>query len=284
MPHAYAAAYCRQHGIAWSNAPGCNAGAVLQYVAAAILEVAQRKNIVLRGKTIGIVGVGHVGRLVAQFSRQVGMTALLCDPPRAQQESMAGFCSLHQIAASADIITFHTPLTHEGRHATFHLADSAFFSKLSRNPVFINTSRGEVVDEPALRHAIANKKVSAAILDVWEGEPLISQATLALTAIGTPHIAGYSIQGKRMAAQMAVRALAYFFHLPLLEWTPEPLPPLPIPMVKPKNQHELHAFCHSFYDIAADDACLRAAPHTAERLRSMYALRQELPLDSMTIF
>jgi erythronate-4-phosphate dehydrogenase len=282
--------YCHANGIAWTNAAGCNAGAVMQYVAAAILETAQRSNMLLADKTIGIVGAGNVGRLVAQFAAKTGMRTLLCDPPRAEAEGATNdiiaanaanaFVPIEEIAANADIITFHTPLTYAGKHPTFHLADSNFFRQLSRNPIFINTSRGEVVDEPALRYAIAQGKVSAAILDVWENEPQIDEETLRLATIATPHIAGYSAEGKRNAAQMAVQAVARFFNLPLQTWQPPPLPLVATPTL-PTNlspQEKMYLLSRHFYDIMADDAALRSHPHSGEYLRSHYTLRRQPPI------
>jgi erythronate-4-phosphate dehydrogenase len=269
--------FCRRSGIAWTNAAGCNAGAVCQYVATALLTVARRRDIILQGKTIGIVGVGNVGRRVAAFAAQMGMRVLLCDPPRAEKDGNDAFVSLDKIANEAHIVTFHVPLTHSGKYAAYHLANEKFFGQLAQQPVFINTSRGEVVDEAALRTAVLQKQVSAAILDVWENEPFINTATLQLADIGTPHIAGYSAEGKARAGEMAVQAVAHFFGLPLADWKMPALPPYPTPMLNTNTlpQESMYRFYRHFYNIEADDAALRAAPHDGERLRNEYVLRRE---------
>jgi erythronate-4-phosphate dehydrogenase len=274
--------FCKKNNIAWTNAAGCNAGAVQQYVATALLTIAHKKNIVLQGKTIGIVGVGHVGKRVAAFARQMKMQPLLCDPPRAENERSNAFATLDEIAATADIITFHVPLTHQGRYATYHLADDSFFSRLAKTPVFINTSRGEVVDEFFLRKAILQQKICAAALDVWEHEPQIDEETLRLVDIGTPHIAGYSAEGKAKASEMAVQAIARFFDLPLKDWQPSALPAIAadknvnaISLQNDDYQQFMYRHYKGLFDILADDAALRAAPHQGEALRNGYTLRRE---------
>ena len=271
--------FCRSRNIAWTNAAGCNAGAVLQYTAAALLTAARRRNIVLHGKTIGIVGVGNVGRRVAEFARSMGMLPLLCDPPRAEAEGGGGFVPLHQIAEQAHVITLHPALTRTGRHPSFRLADAEFFARLALRPVFINTSRGETADEGALRRALLCGRVSAAVLDVWENEPCINADTLRLADIGTPHIAGYSAEGKARASQMAVRAVARFLGLPLEQWRPPALPPVAVPAIDRSLplQERMYRFVRHFYNIEADDAALRSSPHDSERLRSQYVLRREAP-------
>ena len=163
--------YCEKTGITWKNAPGCNAASVGQYVLSSLVAVALRKGERLAGKTIGIVGVGHVGSIVEMLCEAMGMRVLRNDPPRAEQEGEDGFVSLDTIAKEADIITLHVPLTKEGRFATRHLADHAFFDRLERKPWFINSCRGAVHDTQALLQAKRTGKVSELIIDCWENEP-----------------------------------------------------------------------------------------------------------------
>ena len=202
--------YCAKNGITVASAPGCNAPAVAQYVLTSISHIFPK----LTGKTIGIVGVGHVGSIVARWAECLGMNILLCDPPRAEAEGYDAFVSLSQIARQADIITFHTPLTKSGPHKTFHLADEAFFNSLLRKPVIINSARGPVVDNKLLLNALNTGIISHAIVDCWEGEPdnicleLVNKAFIA-----TPHIAGYSLEGKKRATQMAAQALFDYLSL-----------------------------------------------------------------------
>jgi erythronate-4-phosphate dehydrogenase len=272
--------WCSKHGVAWAAAAGCNASAVLQYTATALLAYAQRHSMLLQGKTIGIIGLGNVGSRVAMFAKALGMRIMCCDPPLHAAGRMDAGASLYEIAECCDVITFHTPLTCTGKHATYHLANADFFSYLRRCPLLINTSRGEVVDEVALCHALRTGAARDAILDVWENEPCISHETLSLAAIGTSHIAGYSANGKRMAAQMAVRAVGRFFHLPAAEWSPPSLPASALPVIDADMpmQHRIFALCSHYYDIWADDAALRGQPHASEQLRSAYILRSEPPL------
>ena len=160
--------YCKSRSITVINAPGCNAPAVAQYVFATIMQVINRP---LRSYTLGIVGVGHVGSIVERWAKALDMNVLVCDPLRQEAEGGDQWVDLDTIARKADIITFHTPLTREGEHATYHMADEAFFAKLRRSPIIINSARGEIVDTPALIEARKAGKVGGMIIDCWENEP-----------------------------------------------------------------------------------------------------------------
>lgn len=160
-------AYCQQAGITWSNCPGCNAGAVEQYLHAVLLLLQKEKGINLQESCLGIIGVGHVGERIRQMAQRIGLKVLLNDPPRAD-EGEEGFCSLDTLAEQCNILTFHTPLIREGKYKTYHLADSTFFQKLQQAPYLINTSRGEVVDTEALLTAMNQGLVTSAVIDVWE--------------------------------------------------------------------------------------------------------------------
>lgn len=205
--------YCEKAGITWRNSPGCNAVSVAQYILAGLIILSLVRKEKLQGKTIGIIGVGHVGKEVQKLCTVFGLNVLLNDPPRAEIEGQKEFVSLDTIAEQADIITFHTPLTKTGRYATFHLAGKDFFSKLKKNPWFINASRGAVHDTEALLQAYQTGKISEMIIDCWENEPTINLELLSHTTIATPHIAGFSADGKANGTRMCLEHIESFFHL-----------------------------------------------------------------------
>jgi erythronate-4-phosphate dehydrogenase len=272
--------YCRKAGIAWTNAPGCNAGSVVQYIAAALVTWALRKRIKLRGKTIGIVGVGHVGSKVARFCEIMGMKVLLNDPPRERNEGSACFTSLEHILREADIITLHVPLNLEGEDATFHLAGEKFFHSLRRNPLVINSCRGEVTDTEAVINSIKRKTLSGYIADCWENEPEIDSRLLELVELGTPHIAGYSRDGKANGTTMSIRAISRFFNLGIDNWTPSGIEPPDNPVIEISGTGRdeetiLAQAILSTYHIESDDLALRTSPALFEKLRGDYPVRRE---------
>lgn len=259
--------YCRQIGIEVANAPGCNAPAVAQYVLSSVIAACGADR--LKGLTIGIVGVGHVGRIVEQWAGQLGMTVMRCDPPRARREGAEGFSTLEEIARRADIITFHTPYTRSGGDATHHLADEAFFNTLGRpRPIIINSARGPITDTAALLNAINDGRVGRAIIDCWENEPEISRELLEKAFIATPHIAGYSREGKIRATKMAMDAVARHFGFSLREMD-ETVP------AGARESIDAEMIAAS-YDPLADTAELRADPSRFEELRNHYNLRAEV--------
>lgn len=177
--------YCREAGIAWTNAPGCNSASVAQYVQSALLLLQQLKGVQLSELTLGIIGVGNVGSKIAQVGQELGMRVLKNDLPRQDKEGESDFSSLQALAAECDILTFHVPLYKEGPYKTFHLADHTFFRSLKRCPVIINTSRGEVIETNALLNALEDGLISDAIIDVWENEPDINLTLLNRVFLGT---------------------------------------------------------------------------------------------------
>lgn len=268
--------WCASRGIAVHSCPGCNAPGVAQYVWSSVLRLRDSAE----GAVIGIVGLGHVGCIVARWARRLGAKVLACDPPRERQAggwdpenpSAAGsepFVSLDRIARDADIITFHTPLTRDGDDRTFHIADSGFFGKLERKPIFINAARGPVVDTPALVAAIRNGAVSAAVVDCWEGEPAVSPELLELASVATPHIAGYSIEGKQRATASCVAALRRFAGAEPEQLSPI-LPP-PYNLTMPFGERIVAS-----YNPIADTEALRRDPSAFEALRNNYPLRHEV--------
>ena len=176
--------YCREAGISWSNAPGCNAASVAQYIESVLTLLKMARLEDLSQYTLGIVGVGNVGKKVAELGTQLGMKVLLNDPPRADEEGSEGFVSLQEIAEQSDIITFHTPLIRGGKYNTFHLAAEEFFGMLKKQPVIINSGRGEVIKTEILKAAMDRHLVSEVILDVWENEPNIDLELLGRVVIG----------------------------------------------------------------------------------------------------
>lgn len=271
-------AYCQSQGIRWCNAPGCNAGSVKQYVTAALLEYAISKKVPLKGKTIGIVGVGNVGKQIVAAALQLGLVVLQCDPYRARIEGQEQFCSLETIARRADIITFHTPLTFQGEFATFHLADASFFRSLRRIPLIINTARGGVIDTYALKEAMEKGEVADCVIDCWENEPNIDRALLQRAFIATPHIAGYSADGKAQASQVVLEQIASFCGVDakLLPAIVVPSPRCPeIDLDKFVSNRAEQALLAT-YSIKEDSAKLKRAPASFTLLREQYPLRREL--------
>lgn len=261
--------YCREAGIVWQNCPGCNAGSVEQYVHAILLLLKRQKGLVLEGACLGIVGVGHVGSRVERMARSLGMRVLRNDPPRADQGE-AGFVDLATLARECDVITFHTPLHREGVYRTFHLADAAFFEGLQRCPFILNTSRGEVIETSALLQALQQGQIREAVIDTWEHEPDISLDLLNRVFLGTPHIAGYSADGKSNATRMALEALCRFF---LVEADFQIVPPA-LPEREYASDPET-AFLQA-YNPMTDSEALKAAPEKFEYFRGNYPLRREL--------
>lgn len=256
--------YCRDRGIKVVNAPGCNAPGVGQYVSRALIQLYGAER--LKDMTIGIVGVGNVGRIVERWTRGLGMKTLLCDPPRAEREGADGFVDIDFIYRHADVITYHTPLTKTAPHPTYHLFDAASVQKLGRHPLIINAARGGVVDNAVLLSALQSGAVSGAVMDCWEGEPDIDRVLLDRCAIATPHIAGYSREGKIRATVMAVEAVCDHFGFPYPQWDEKPGP---VPeSVTPES-------VVASYDIIADTAALKSAPHDFEALRNTYNFRSE---------
>lgn len=258
--------WCRAHGIEVASAPGCNAPGVAQYVMASVLAFAGTREI--SNLTMGVVGAGHVGSIVARWACSLGMKVLVCDPPLERSGDTAWqYVTPGDIARECDVITFHTPLTATGPDATYHLAGERFFGSLRRRPIVINSARGPVTDTAALKEAIATGKVSHAVVDCWEGEPDIDRGLLAMCDIATPHIAGYSLQGKTRASLMAVDAVARVLGLGLHH---NIMTPTAAPLAVTA------AAVAASYDPMADTQLLKAAPQTFEQLRNGYNLRNEI--------
>ncbi len=269
--------WCKNHGIEVKNAEGCNAGGVADYVFSALYGVASRRAIKLEDKVIGIIGVGNVGKKVEQMARKLGFQVLLNDPPRAAREGAAGFVTLEELLDRASVITLHVPLD----ESTRSMAGEAFFARMQPGTIFINASRGEVVDERALLHY--RPKLGALVLDTWCNEPHPDANLIETCDIATPHIAGYSYQGKQNGTAMAVQAIARHFGIQeLLDFRPaleDPgLQPVPIDL-SGKTQGEIAATLQYNYPIFTDDFLFRSAPSQFEQLRSEYNYRREFYLE-----
>ena len=269
--------YCDAHGITVRNAPGCNAGGVMEYVFSALYGLASRKAISLEGDTIGIIGVGHVGSLIERMGLSLGFKILKCDPPRAEAEGPFGFCDLDYLLQNSQIVTMHTPLN----ETTRGMADRHFFSMMRPGAFFINASRGEVVCDDALKEAIP--KLGPVIIDTWNHEPDIDLELMDKVAIATPHIAGYSYQGKQNGTAAAVRAVAHYFGIQSLY---EFFPKTDLPEneavkldLKGLNQGEIAAGLQYNYPIFTDDFMLRVAPEDFDKLRAEYKYRREVYID-----
>ena len=274
------AEYCRKNKITWTSAPGCNSSSVQQYIAAALLELQKDRGFILKGKTIGVIGVGNVGSKVAKLAFAMGMKVLLNDPPRARKEGPAGFVPIDTVLSDSDIITLHVPLNVSGQDATYHLINDKVISKLHKKIWLVNSSRGEVADSAALKSALQSGLISGAVIDVWENEPDIDLELLNEAYIATPHIAGYSTDGKANGTAMVVNSLSRHFGISLSDWYPENLPQPEFPVLEidcnGRNSEEIlmEAVLHS-YDIASDDRNLKQSPSTFEKLRGDYRLRRE---------
>lgn len=267
-------------GIAWTNCPGCNATSVAQYVRNALLLASAEgiidKAFALGQKPpiiVGIVGVGHVGTAVADALEAEGCRILRCDPLKGEPYTLA------QLAEEADVITLHTPLTTDGPCPTFHLANADFFQRLRRQPLLINAARGECVDTEALHRALDEGLVRQVVVDVWEGEPEVDAQMLERAFIATPHVAGYSADGKANGSRMALETVAQHFGLEAhFDIAPPPLDPHYIYGELPyaPSAFSDKALQHlRRYNPLTDTACLKATPTAFEQLRGHYPFRRE---------
>ena len=266
--------YCRNAGIEVTNAAGCNAGGVMQYVFSALYGVAARKGIKIDGNTIGIIGVGHVGSKIEAMAEYLGFNILRCDPPRAAAEGPEKFCSLEHLLNESDVVTLHVPLN----ETTRGMANADFFTLMKPGAIFINAARGEVVDEKALLEA--SPKFGAIVIDTWNNEPNINEELLDVADIATPHVAGYTFQGKQNGTAYAVQAMARHFGFEeLYDFFPAQDLPGHEPVLldlKGKNHGEIAAVFQYNYPIFTDDFRFRMEPHKFEKLRSEYQYRREI--------
>jgi erythronate-4-phosphate dehydrogenase len=242
----------------------------------------------LRDKTIGIIGVGNVGSKVEKFARLLEMNVLLNDPPRARKEGNEHFVELDTLLKESDIITFHVPLNFVGEDKTYQLINDMFIKKMKKGAWLINTSRGEVAVTSCLKKALRAGKLGGVILDVWENEPDIDYDLLDRTFLATPHIAGYSADGKANGTAMIINALSELYKLPVSKWYPPVIPQPHISEVtinaKNKDPEDIlrEAVSHT-YNITEDDIKLRFSPYDFEKQRGDYPVRREFPAFSIKL-
>jgi erythronate-4-phosphate dehydrogenase len=251
--------YLQRHNIAFASCPGSNANSVAEYVLAALLELGAMFDVSLRGKTLGIVGHGNTGSRTARKAEALGMRVLLNDPPLARTTGDPKYLSLDALM-EADIISLHVPLTRTGEDATYHLFDERRLSAMKRGATLINTSRGAVVESESLKRLLKAGHLHACVLDVWENEPMIDCELLELTTIGTPHIAGYSHDGKLNATRMLQEALSKFCGVPFdasAQRQPDAKNRIVLPAGEPDAEKLLRHAVRACYDIRKDDQELR---------------------------
>ena len=279
--------YLSQNNIGFASAPGSNANSAAEYVIAALLNVGQKYNLDLQGKSIGVIGAGNVGSRAAKKASALGMKVYLNDPPLQRQTGDAKYLPIEELF-DCDFITLHTPLTFDGIDKTFHLADEKFFKSLKTGCIFFNTSRGGVVDSSALKAAIKSGKLGAVVLDVWENEPNIDTELLEMVDIGTPHIAGYSLDGKVAGMIMIYKSACEYFgfeaKFDIDSFLPQPaVPQLEVNPQVGIEQDVLRETVEKIYDIKEDDFRMRRIlDKQAEergkffsRLRKNYPVRRE---------
>jgi erythronate-4-phosphate dehydrogenase len=272
--------FCKRMGITWTNAPGCNSSSVMQYIASALLTYSKEQGIDLKNQVLGVIGVGNVGKKIVKLAENLGMQVVLNDPPRANKEGKCGFISLTGLLREANIITCHVPLVYKGQYQTHHLINKEFLSRVNKETLFINTSRGEVVDTQSLKEALKTRQIKDAFIDVWENEPDIDTELIKMAYFATPHIAGYSTDGKANATKMSVQALSRHFNLGIDDWEPDDIPTpenaiIKIDAIYNDFQSILKDTVLPTYSIRYDDKLLRNSPNDFEKLRGNYPLRRE---------
>jgi erythronate-4-phosphate dehydrogenase len=276
--------YLKSRGIRFSYAGGCNANSVSEYIATALHTIASRKGWELKAKSLAVIGVGNVGSKVAQRAAALGMHVMLCDPPLRDSTGDPKYKVLEDVL-SADILSFHVPLAYSGPYPTWHMVNSGLLNRLSPGQFLINSSRGAVFDNRAIKAALAEGKIEGVVLDVWEGEPRIDYSLLELSDIGTPHIAGNALDGKIRATEMMQRALCEYLGM---NRTTKINPPYPedrmlSPTPGADAQESILSVLLQAFDIRKEDADLRAlrnspldeAAANYERLRTRKPLRPE---------
>ncbi|MDX9868917.1 MAG: 4-phosphoerythronate dehydrogenase [Kiritimatiellia bacterium] len=288
--------YLNARRIVWTGAPGCNAESVANYVTAALLWLGGRFGFTLAGKTLGVIGVGHVGRRVCAHAAALGLRVLANDPPRQRDPADIGaraFVPLDRVLAESDLLTCHVPLTREGPDATWHLLDRAAFARLKPGAILINAARGAVLDTDALL-AVLETRVAQAVIDCWEGEPAYRPDLLARAALATPHIAGHSFEGKVNGTAIVYRRACTFLGVAPACAFALPEPPVPVwrgDAAGRPDEAVLGELVRSVYDIEADSCRLRescvpdAAARAAafDRQRGRYPMRREFASTRVTL-
>jgi erythronate-4-phosphate dehydrogenase len=282
--------------IAWCAAYGCNANSVAEYVVAALLNLAGRHSLVLEELTLGVVGVGHVGSAVVAKAEALGMRVLKNDPPLRETTGSIDYEPLEQVLRGSDIITLHVPLVHCRPWPTFHMANYRFFEMMKPGSFFINAARGEVMDSEAVLDSLRQKVLRAAVLDVWEDEPCYRTDLLDKVALGSPHIAGYSLEGRFNGTWMVYHDAARFFEVEPT-WRPRDLErglgatELEVDGRGRTDEEILADMVEEVYNIRTDDKLLRDGALLGDRergeyfsmLRRSYAIRREFPATNVIL-
>ncbi|MEN8158157.1 MAG: 4-phosphoerythronate dehydrogenase, partial [Bacteroidota bacterium] len=281
--------YCSEAAISWVNAPGCNASSVQQYMVSTLLYLAVERNLELSSLTLGVIGVGNVGSKVVKAAESLGMKVLMNDPPRERSEGSGPFVPLEHLLAQSDVVTLHVPLNRGGADNTLQMVNRQFIQQMKPGAILVNSSRGGVVSEQHLISGIESGKISGAVLDVFQGEPEVGAGLLDLLTLATPHIAGYSLDGKANGTTMAVQAVSQFFNLGLDGWEPDgiPLPEQTMLLGDASSFSRNELLWELFrqtYDVSKDDRRLRDQPEAFESLRGNYPLRREPPAFSVRLF
>jgi erythronate-4-phosphate dehydrogenase len=281
--------YCENHQINWTNAPGCNSSSVQQYIAAALLKISGDFHFRLKDKTIGIIGVGNVGSKIEKFAKILGMNILLNDPPRARKEGDKFFVGLYTLLKESDIVSLHVPLNIVGEDKTYHLYNDRLIRKMKKGAWLINSARGEVAETSAVKRALSSGKIGGVVMDVWENEPDIDCGLLEKAFLATPHIAGYSTDGKANGTAIIVNALSSTFNLPIRNWYPGiiPQPHTHEITINAKNKDPEDVIREAVfytYDINEDDIKLRFSPSDFDKYRDEYRVRREFPAFIINLF
>lgn len=265
--------YLAQKGIGFSSAPGSNANSVAEYIVSFMLNIAKKYNLNLQGKSIGIIGVGNVGSKVERKAAALGMKVVCNDPPLQRQTGNEKYRPIEELY-DCDFITVHTPLTKQGQDKTFHLCNDQFFDNLKDGAIFINSSRGAVVETQALKNAINNQKLMACGLDVWENEPNIDTELLAIVDTATPHIAGYSYDGKIAGMVMVYEAMCKYLGLSIKHSIKDFLPAPQTPKILLPDigsyEDKIRYAVNKIYDISKDDSDCRNILCQSEQLQGKF--------------
>lgn len=274
--------YFQQAGISWSSAPGCNARGVVDYVLGSLLTLAEIEGVDLAQRCYGVVGAGEVGGRLIKVLRGLGWQVLVCDPQRQAAEG-GDYVSLEQLIERCDVISLHTPLTRHGEHATWHLLDWQRLDRLKQGTWLINAARGPVVDNRALREVLLEREDLQAVLDVWEEEPTVDRELADLCVLATPHIAGYSLDGKQRGTAQIYQAYCRFLgqaeQVSLASLLPAPWVPQVSLNANADPAWALAMICRAVYDPRRDDADLRRSlVDDVARQRSAFdGLRKHYP-------
>lgn len=269
--------YCKSNGIEVFNAAGCNSGGVVQYVITSLFALTDKTGQQLKDKTVGIVGAGNVGERLAQFLEKIGVAVLRCDPPKSLVNNTVKYYSLDYILTNSDVITLHVPLD----SSTYSMCSDSFLSKMKSGSILVNTARGEVVDEDAVLRF--REKLGAIVTDVWAGEPLINKDLLKVSDIATPHIAGYSYEGKVNATVFSVINFANFFGVKDLKNFSIETKEAPLVINHRRGKRDIYSRVTEVllerFPLYQEDEKLRTNTANFEIIRSSYIFRREFPED-----